>query len=104
MLGILQLCLCFEPRGFECVRGQIVERTVWPFRVVLLAERGQAHPCLGQRGEDVQVQALVADRSVEAFLLPILLARQLHQVRRIEHNSSKSPIPFTPGVDSASRS
>ncbi len=89
MLGILRLGLGLIPGGFECVRRQIGKPAVRPLGVVLLAERAQAHPRLGHRAEDVQVQALVADRPIEALLLPILLARQQHPVRRMEHNSSK---------------
>ena len=89
MLGILQFRLGCEPGGLEGQRAEIAELAMRALRVVVVPECAQPNSRLGHGAEHIQVQTLVADRPVEPFLLPILLARQQHPVRRMEHNSSK---------------
>ncbi len=84
MLGILQLCLGFDPGSLERQRAQIAELAMRSLRVVVVPERAEPNACLGQRGKDMQVQAFVAHGSIEPLFLPILPGLARLDVQRLD--------------------
>ena len=59
-----------DPR--ELRRRAVIQRRVWPVVVIVLVPALQLPPCIGQREEDLYVQALVPQLAIKALDITVL--------------------------------